>query len=145
MPILFKDWNPTIRKRTWDLWNESWEKEERALKEIKPTPGKWVPLRKKTRREEVVVNRLRVEHTRLTQEYLFTGEVEGQRPLCEWCREAVLTVKRIVINCPALREKRNTCFKSTRQNRKFSDILGEKSNIGEVMEFIKEIEIWSKI
>ena len=89
------------------MWKESWQKEDRGLKEIKLVTRKWVPFSKKTRHEEVLVNRLRVEHTRLAQEYLFKGEVEGQRPLCEWCREAVLTVKHMLINCPALREKRN--------------------------------------
>ena len=43
---------------------------KKRAKEILIT-GKWVQFRKK--KTEVVVNWLRVEHKRLTQEYLFAG------------------------------------------------------------------------
>ena len=63
------------------------------MQKIKPRPGKWAPFKRKTRREEVVVNRMRLEHTKLTHGYMFESEAEGQRSLCRWCGDAVMTVK----------------------------------------------------
>ena len=70
--------NPPIQKRGGALWKESWENEEKGIKEMKPNPGRWIPFRKKTRREGVQVNRLRLGHKSLTQEYLLAREVEGR-------------------------------------------------------------------
>ena len=53
-----------------------------------------------TRREEAVVNRLRLAHTRLTHDYLFNGQI--QRTMCVWCNDAYITVEHLLVTCAEL-------------------------------------------
>ena len=56
-------------------WVNKWSGSTAALRYIKPKPEKWQKS-KETRREEVIMNRLRLGHTRLTHGHLFGGEPE---------------------------------------------------------------------
>ena len=67
IPIPFRNWFPEIRKRTNELWNQKWSEERRNSYELKPTVKKWSNIYKLSRREEVVINRLRFGHTRETR------------------------------------------------------------------------------
>ena len=107
----------------------------------KPTTGKWVPFKRKTTKEEVVVNRMRLEHTKLTHGYMFESEAEGQRPLCSWCGEAVMTVKHILVIYPSLRDKRKELIGKTNVRRDIQDWLGETADLREVIHFVKELDI----
>ena len=145
IPIPFRDWYPTIRRRTYEMWKEEWQKETRELRKMKPKPGKWVPFRKETRREEVIVNRLRLEHTRITHSYLFEAEAEGQRPLCSWCGDAVQSVKHILIDCPALGDTRDRCFGPTDMRQGIKEVLGEGANLRNVLNYIRVLGIMKYI
>ena len=82
VPVPYRDWFTTIRRKAYELWREEWQKETRDLRKLKPLPGKWLKNGRKVRQEEVIINRLRPRHTRLTQGYLFDGRAEGDRPIC---------------------------------------------------------------
>ena len=56
--------------------------------------------------EAVVINRLKIGHTRLTQSYLLSAE---DQPSCTLCH-APLTVKHILVECPNLQNTRNKYF-----------------------------------
>ena len=88
---------------------------------------------------------MRLEHTKLTHEYMFEAEAEGQRPLCRWCGDAVMTVKHILANCPALREKRKELIGRTKERRDIQDWLGETANLRKVVRFVKELDIMKAI
>ena len=68
--IPYTDWYPYIRTTTYQLWAERWRLSTSPLKRIKLQPGKW-KRGSMSRREEVILNRLRVAHTRITHNYLF--------------------------------------------------------------------------
>ena len=129
LSISFRDCYPNIRRRTYERWMEVWQNVSRDLRNIKQSPGRWRSFGKMTRREEVVINRLRLEHTRLTHKYLFESAVEWQRPMCGWGGDAVLTVKHILIKCSALKEARSKIFENTAEKRERERDQG--SNRGE--------------
>ena len=60
-------------------------------------PEKWVSFKRKARREEIVINRMRLEHTKLTHRYMFESEAERQKSIIRWCGDAVMTVKHILV------------------------------------------------
>ena len=50
------------------IWEESWREKRRDFYLLKPKTGYWTEdTKKRTRRDEVVINLLRLGHTRLTQ------------------------------------------------------------------------------
>jgi len=54
----------------------------------------------------VIINRLRLGHTRLTHSHLLSGD---DQPTCRSC-EVPLTVKHILLECPDLQDTRQEYF-----------------------------------
>ena len=54
--------------------------------------------------EEVVINRLRLGHTHMTHGYLMDDNSLGQRPVCEWCGAAMLTVRHVIVECHCVKD-----------------------------------------
>ena len=83
--------------------------------------------------DRVVINRLRIGHTRLTNSYLLKGE---NQPECQACQYA-LTVKHILIDCTHLSAVRQRYFRV--------DTLKELCEIvdsGNIIAFIKDVNIY---
>lgn len=77
-------------------WNKMWwECPNAKLKMEKKTTKPWNTSYRDNRREEVVLARLRLGHTKLTHGYLMARE---DAPLCITCNES-LTVRHIFENC----------------------------------------------
>ena len=72
------------------------------LQSINPTIGVYQHVRSLSRRNAVIIHRLRIGHTRLTHSYLLSGT---DQPECSACH-CPLTVKHILIECPALTSSR---------------------------------------
>ena len=84
-----RDWFTAIRRRRYQIWEERWKEERRKMFEIKSKPGRWKEIRKLMRRDEVVINRLRLEHTNVTHGYRFETESDGHPPICNRCKDAI--------------------------------------------------------
>lgn len=141
--IPYRDWYPLIKKRVYDLWEEEWNLQRRDLQSIKSRPGKWNEKRMPSRQEEICLNRLRLEHTAITHGYLTNPDDLGQRPICGWCEDAIITVKHILMECPALEEKRRNILKpEVKGEMTMKNILGEKGPLKTVIIFLKEINIF---
>ena len=54
--------------------------------------GSWRPRERITRREEVVLNRLRAGHCLLTHESLMDNRGPQMHPICGFCNNAILTM-----------------------------------------------------
>lgn len=87
-----------------DFWNNSKHK----LFEIDPILSKIKRHKFKCRRDETCYHRTRLGHTRLTHCYLFES---GIPPVCEHC-QSILTIKHVMVECPNLREERESQFGS---------------------------------
>ena len=77
IPIPCRDWIPNIKRRMYELWEVSWREEGRDFYLLKPKTGYWSEdTRKRMRRDEVVINWLRLGHTQLTHGFMFDPELQ---------------------------------------------------------------------
>ena len=71
-----------------------------------------------TRKEEVVLARLRLGHTRVKHSYLLLGE---KQPQCVGCN-APFTVRHFLLECGDFAQIRNNCFHVENMKQLFQDI-----------------------
>jgi len=82
--------------REWqNLWSQC---TSNKLYSVQPVIGHHTKISSLSHHDRVVINHLRVGHTRLTNSYLLKGE---NQPECQACQSA-LTVKHILIDCTHL-------------------------------------------
>ena len=147
IPVPYSDWFPSIKEKTYYLWNESWRTEGRELRTLKVRPGKWKSATMKLNRsEEVVINRLRLGHTHMTHGYLMDDNSLGQRPVCEWCGAALLTVHHIIVECQGLQRERSRMMATTKQREwNMKNLLSDGGKIHVVLEFLRMTNIFDHI
>ena len=91
--IPFSNFKPSINKYILEEWQTSWNNSiGNKLLDIKPTIGEYQSVVRNIRREEVVLARLRIGHTRVTHSYLLQGE---ELPQCVGC-DAPFTVRHFI-------------------------------------------------
>jgi len=84
-------------------WQDVWDCcEGNKLHSIYPTVGILKHSKNMSRYDSVLLNRLRIGHSRLTHSYLFCGH---DPPTCQSCG-IPLTVKHILVECTNLRDIR---------------------------------------
>ena len=89
---------PTISKFLHTKWQQRLVMNiHNKLFKIQPTLGKWRPAFRKSRREQDIISRLRIGHTRLTHSFILKQE---QQPQCLTCQTTCM-VKHILIECRA--------------------------------------------
>ena len=72
--IPFSNFKPSINKYILDQWQTSWNNNiGNKLLEIKPTIGEHQSVFRNIRKEEVVLTRIHLGHTRVTHSYLLLG------------------------------------------------------------------------
>ena len=115
-------------------WQQSWDNElNNKLHSINPTVGKFHKLRHLSRREQTVITRLRIGHTRLTHSYLMSRD---SRPECAACK-CPLTVKHLLLECPYFSNIRRKHFTCSSMKELFEDV-----NPRHIIDFIKEINFY---
>lgn len=80
-------------------WQEDWSSPAHAsnkLRPIKPRLGCWETASRPYRREEVLLTRMRIGHSRLTHGYLMANDLP---PICSHCN-AALSVAHVLLACP---------------------------------------------
>ena len=113
--IPFNNFKAFINKYIFNKWQTSWNKAEfNKLKEIEPMVNRHGSFPKLSRREEIVLARLRIGHTRLTHSYLFNRD---QQPYCIGC-DTPFTVKHFLLHCADFDRERRSLFQD-RQLKEF--------------------------
>ena len=137
--IFQPDVKPLIKSYVRILQKDDWTQDPkgRKLYEIKTAPEPRNPP-KFCRREEVILTRLRISHTRLTHGHLLSKTLVA--PLCEEC-DTELTVEHFLVECQALREKREKYYKITN----IKDLLSSGQNDLKVLSFLRETPFYKKI
>ena len=98
------DFNPFINDVISHCWQLRWnECEGNKLHYIIPNVTETVPFNPKTCRDQTVLNRCLIGHTRLIHLYLLFGD---PAPICNHCLSQ-LTVKHILVECNGLRSKQS--------------------------------------
>jgi len=89
-----------------------------------------------SRRDEVVINRLRIGHTRCTHSYLLTG---ADQPECTTC-QCPLTVKHILVECTDFNDTHNKHFVASSMQKLF-----RTADVRNILDFIKETHFYNKL
>lgn len=121
-----------------NVWQQEWNRSETQLRLIKPIVTEWHNPINLSRKESVVLTRIRIGHTRLTSLHLLRGE---RRPICPHCNIS-MTIKHAIQECPY--------FNGIREHLNIPDTLEESlSNdthaIETILRFLKDTNIFSKI
>ena len=98
------------------MWKQRWEICRDKLREIKPEPELWIDMGRYSRRDEVVISRMRLGHTLLTHGYLMDNDVPDVAPHCELCNNELFSVKHIMVECQQLVDARQTWLKMWKHN-----------------------------
>jgi len=110
---------PHISKLCMEEWQDSWDSTPtNKLFSIKPVLGKDKPHTSLCRRDETVITRLRIGHSRMTHSYLLSRE---SQPVCDHCK-CHLTVKHMLLECPSTAVIRHKYFSSTTLKELFSNV-----------------------
>ena len=135
--IPFSNFKPSINKYILEECQTSWNNSiGNKLLDIKPTIGEYQSVVRNIRREEVVLARLRLGHTRVTHSHLLQGE---EQPQCVGC-DAPFTVRHFLLECGDFAQVRNNCFHVNNMKELFQDI-----HIDSIMTFLRQINLFNKI
>ena len=116
------------------------------LKAIKPAIGPWMSSRRDSRREEVVLCRLRLGHTLLTHSYILD---RATPPYCDCCR-CLLDVKHFLLDCPRYHVKRQPLRRACRDADlpfTLTTLLGDTNPamLDTVFVFLRECELLGRL
>ena len=100
--IPFSNFKPSINKYILEEWQTSWNNNIRnKLLDIKPSIGKYQSVVQNIRKEEVVLARLHLGHTRVTHSYLLLGKEQQQCVRCD----TPFTVRHFLLECVCTSKK----------------------------------------
>ena len=133
--IPYTDLKPTINKFLHTKWQQQWSNNiHNKLFKIQPTLGEWRPASRKSKREQVVISRLRIGHTRLTHFFILKQEPQAQCLTCQ----TTCTVKHILIECRSFAVMRKRFFKVNNVTDLFESV-----KIDDIL--LRETELYQKI
>ena len=137
--ITTADFNNHCRSFLYEDWQGEWMATvDNKLRCVKPSILQWKFNSFSSRRDEVVICRLRLGHTRATHGYLMES---GAAPLCNRCN-CRLSVHHILMEC--------VCYAALRRKFKFpgriSVLLGDDAKrLTYVLSYLKAIRMYSSI
>ena len=135
--IPFINFKPFINEYVFNEWQSIWSRaDDNKLKEIEPHVKRPRLIHKLSRREEIVLSRLRIGHTRLTHSYLLKRE---DKPQCIGC-DTQLTVKHFLLECIDFIDVRRSCFQSNSLKDLFKNVSVER-----ILSFLKRTNLFNKI
>ena len=142
MKLPATDMYPRINKLIFDEQQEVWNCcAGNKLHAIRPTVGYYKQKTCLSRRDSVLLNRLRIGHTRLTHSYLLSGDDLLECGTCQ----CPLTVKHILVECVDLKDVRNKhCVASSIEDL-FDNIEAHKIIDFKIIDFIKETRFYKQL
>ena len=135
--VPFTDMKPVVNDFLKTTLQDAWsENINNKLYSVKPILGDWLPAYRRDRREEVVLSRIRIGHTRLTHGHLMAKEVA---PECIPCY-APYTIEHLFIHCVDVAPLRDKYFKVQSMKDLFDTV-----SVDMILTFLKEINIYKRI
>lgn len=102
-----------IKSVYYQEWNSQWRSLNTKLNEIKNHTQKWIQPTGLSRKNQVLITRLRIGHTRLTHGFLMS---KTEPPLCDVCGVRT-TIKHILTECAK--------YQKQRTENEISEVLSE--------------------
>jgi hypothetical protein len=130
----------TLRNLCLKQWKDTWSQQDsNKLRTIKADTLAWPTSVRKSRREEVVITRVRIGHCFLTHSYLFTEE--KIQPRCDDC-DSPLTIRHLLTECEV--------YRATRERLNVRGTLGQvlgndPKMIERMLMFLKKTSLFEKI
>ena len=135
--IPFNNFKPFINKYIFNKWQSSWNEAcFNKLKEIEPVVNHHRIVPKLSRREEIILARLRIGHTRLTHSYLLKRE---DQPYCIGC-DTPFTVRHFLLDCADFDRERRSLHQVNNLKDLFKDVSVEN-----ILLFLKSVNLFNKI
>lgn len=144
IPLYFKEYFSVIKDKIDYETNAIWRNSNQKFTQIKQKLEYW-PNPRIPRHHEVVLNRLRAGHSRVTHGYLMENNAPRIPPICPYCQDATLTVKHLFISCTQLERQRSTLLESPEETPHLAEILGPCANTPKIIDFLKNIQILDEI
>ena len=133
----YTDFKPLINRYLLSKWQTAWNNTVfNKLYPIKPLLGESLLSYRSVRREEVVLSRCRIGHSRITHSYLLQRELP---PECVFCQEPY-TVKHFLLDCVDLALVRQKYFSAISMPQLFNTVSYDK-----IIAFLKETNLYNKI
>ena len=135
------DLNPLVKNFIRDKWQRRYDDHHSytrplKLKEIMPTISPFYVLGHE-RREEVVIHRLRIGHTRLTHGFLMENRPD---PICNFCHNDILTVRHLLLECNRLNNIRSNFYDAD----DLEDLF-DRYPFKPILDFLREIRVFDLI
>ena len=135
--VPYTDLKPHINSFIANKWQERWSScPDNKLFKIKPTLGVWPSGFRNSRKEEVVLSRLRIGHTYFTHSYILRQE---DPPECTACQE-IYSVIHVLIDCIDLGLIRPRFYNVPDMKTLFDTI-----SVDRILSFVKEVNLFDKI
>ena len=138
--IPFTDKIPYVKSHLSNAWQMKWDRmTNNKLQQIKPKIGP--PFLVKTcRRDQVVLNRIRIGHSRLTHSFLMNQGRNAPKPECHFCcRKVPLTVEHVIIKCEYFSVIRSNYFNVHNLKEMF-----DKVQVNDIVCFLKETALYQQ-
>ena len=134
MQLPYTDFKYYIIQHVKSKWQAQWNTAVgNKLHAIQPVLGKWKGSSRTSRREETVLSRLRIGHSRLTHSYLLTRD---DPPECVPC-QCPLTIKHILVECLDFDHIRSRYFEVDGLRMTFANVQPSQ-----IISFLKEIGLF---
>ena len=122
-----------ILKRRQDSWDQQIHNK---LHEMHSLVGKTPCSYGQNRKEQVILTRCRMGHSRLTHSYLLNNE---ERPECIPCN-SIFSLKHVLIDCVDVADVRQTFYNANSLSNLFTNVAGDT-----ILQYLKEIDLYTKI
>ena len=141
--IPYTDFIPKVKNYIKNLWQTRWDykhNEERIIKLHYILPAiKPFYVNNLNRKDEKIIHRLRIGHTRLTHRFLMEDPLQRE-PVCNFCYLDDLTVHHILIECQHFAVIRARYYSST----SLKDLF-ERFSFKHIIEFLKQAGLYNLI
>ena len=135
--IPYVNFKPFINEYISDKWQTIWNGAKfDKLREVEQIIKRPKAIHKLSRREEIVLARLRIGHTRITHSHLLKREDE---PKCIGC-DTPFTVKHFLLECTDFAAERISCFQANNLKELFKDVP-----VGKILSFLRQVNLFYKI
>ena len=135
--IPYVNFKPFINEYISDKWQTIWNGANfDKLREVEPIVKRPKVIHKLSRREEIVLARLRIGHTRITHSHLLKREDQPKYIGCD----TPFTVKHFLLECTDFAAKRVSCFQANNLRELFKDVP-----VGNILSFLRQVNLFYKI
>jgi len=118
-------------------WQDSWDQQiHNKLLEIHSLVSKTSCSYGQNRKEQVVLTRCRIGHSRLTHSYLLNNE---ERPECIPCNSNY-SLKHVLLDCVDFSDIRQTFYNVNSIFDLFTNVAGDT-----ILKLLKEVNLYTKI